>query len=165
VDELEQHLHPRWQREIIQSLNHQFPGVQFITTSHSPVCAGGLADLPDQSPGRLVVLERSITGETLGGLSAIPAGLRYDEIMTSKVIGLDVARDKTTEALQDQLQHAFEKAGGRIDQNPDFADIMEVIKSRSATASEDLRQEFVQEQLRRSAGEVEAAILAARRKK
>lgn len=36
IDELELHLHPRWQREIVGKLITTFPRCQFITTSHSP---------------------------------------------------------------------------------------------------------------------------------
>ncbi len=36
IDEIEQHLHPKWQREIIPSLTKTFPNCQFIITTHSP---------------------------------------------------------------------------------------------------------------------------------
>ncbi|WP_462146229.1 AAA family ATPase [Pseudoalteromonas gelatinilytica] len=36
IDELDLHLHPKWQREIIGSLRTSFPKVQFIVTTHSP---------------------------------------------------------------------------------------------------------------------------------
>lgn len=36
IDEVELHLHPQWQREIIPSLLKIFPNCQFIITTHSP---------------------------------------------------------------------------------------------------------------------------------
>jgi hypothetical protein len=36
IDELELHLHPRWQREILGTLRKAFPRIQFIATTHSP---------------------------------------------------------------------------------------------------------------------------------
>lgn len=36
IDEIELHLHPQWQREIIPSLQKIFPHCQFIITTHSP---------------------------------------------------------------------------------------------------------------------------------
>jgi predicted ATP-binding protein involved in virulence len=36
IDEIELHLHPEWQRIIIQRLTRTFPGCQFIVTTHSP---------------------------------------------------------------------------------------------------------------------------------
>ena len=36
IDELDQHLHPRWQRRAIGDLQDTFPRLQFVATSHSP---------------------------------------------------------------------------------------------------------------------------------
>jgi predicted ATP-binding protein involved in virulence len=36
IDEIELHLHPAWQREIIPALTRTFPNCQFIVTTHSP---------------------------------------------------------------------------------------------------------------------------------
>jgi predicted ATP-binding protein involved in virulence len=36
LDEIELHLHPKWQRQIISSLTRTFPNCQFIITTHSP---------------------------------------------------------------------------------------------------------------------------------
>jgi predicted ATP-binding protein involved in virulence len=63
VDELEVHLHPKWQRRAAADLKRIFPMVQFIATTHSPqvigemlpeeVCLlrGGEIDRPAQSFG------------------------------------------------------------------------------------------------------------------
>ncbi len=40
IDEIELHLHPAWQREVIASLERTFPNVQFIVTTHSPQVIG-----------------------------------------------------------------------------------------------------------------------------
>ncbi len=36
IDEIELHLHPQWQRDIISRLTSTFPNCQFIVTTHSP---------------------------------------------------------------------------------------------------------------------------------
>lgn len=36
IDELDMHLHPKWQKTIINDLKRTFPKIQFIITSHSP---------------------------------------------------------------------------------------------------------------------------------
>ena len=46
IDEIEQHLHPRWQRNIMQLLQESFPNVQFIATTHSPLVASGCEGIP-----------------------------------------------------------------------------------------------------------------------
>jgi energy-coupling factor transporter ATP-binding protein EcfA2 len=37
IDEIDLHLHPKWQREIMENLRRAFPKVQFIATTHSPI--------------------------------------------------------------------------------------------------------------------------------
>nr|WP_319571746.1 AAA family ATPase [uncultured Draconibacterium sp.] len=41
VDEIDLHLHPKWQRVIIQKLRKLFPNIQFIFTTHSPAMIQG----------------------------------------------------------------------------------------------------------------------------
>lgn len=37
IDEIDMHLHPKWQRNIIKALQQTFPNVQFIASTHSPI--------------------------------------------------------------------------------------------------------------------------------
>ncbi len=41
IDELDIHLHPTWQRDIAGWLREQFPNIQFIVATHSPMIAAG----------------------------------------------------------------------------------------------------------------------------
>jgi len=43
IDEIELHLHPRWQRQIVRNLTDAFPRCQFIATTHSPQVIGEVA--------------------------------------------------------------------------------------------------------------------------
>ena len=36
IDEIDMHLHPKWQQTILPSLTRAFPSIQFIVTTHSP---------------------------------------------------------------------------------------------------------------------------------
>jgi len=40
IDELDLHLHPKWQRHVIRDLKATFPSLQFIATTHSPQLIG-----------------------------------------------------------------------------------------------------------------------------
>ncbi len=46
-DEIEQHLHPKWQLSIIGKLVERLPNVQFIMTTHSPLVLSGGAEYCD----------------------------------------------------------------------------------------------------------------------
>ncbi|MFO0756698.1 MAG: AAA family ATPase [Byssovorax sp.] len=50
IDEIEQHLHPGWQRIILGGLQNAFPNCQFVVTTHSPQV---LSEAPE---GSVVVL-------------------------------------------------------------------------------------------------------------
>ncbi|NMR34727.1 AAA family ATPase [Chryseobacterium aquaticum] len=44
VDEIDLHLHPKWQRVLIGKLRNVFPGIQFIFTTHSPTMIQGASE-------------------------------------------------------------------------------------------------------------------------
>ncbi len=44
IDELDLHLHPKWQRTIVNKLKETFPKIQFITTTHSPFIVQSLTN-------------------------------------------------------------------------------------------------------------------------
>jgi predicted ATP-binding protein involved in virulence len=81
IDEIDVHLHPRWQRAIGPWLTSHFPSIQFIVTTHSPlVCQGAvngsITRLPspgnDMKEGRItgVALQRLLFGDILEALSS-----------------------------------------------------------------------------------------------
>lgn len=51
IDELDLHLHPGWQRDVVQKLTTTFPKCQFIATTHSPQILG------EVSPENIYILE------------------------------------------------------------------------------------------------------------
>jgi len=44
IDEIELHMHPAWQREILSKLKKTFPNIQFIITTHSPQVLGEITE-------------------------------------------------------------------------------------------------------------------------
>ena len=40
IDEIDLHLHPKWQRDIVPALKRIFPKIQFFATTHSPQVIG-----------------------------------------------------------------------------------------------------------------------------
>ena len=40
IDEIDLHLHPKWQRQVVHNLTAAFPKCQFIATTHSPQVIG-----------------------------------------------------------------------------------------------------------------------------
>ncbi|MBE9198811.1 MULTISPECIES: AAA family ATPase [unclassified Nodularia (in: cyanobacteria)] len=56
IDEIELHLHPKWQRGIIPDLTRTFPNCQFIVTTHSPQV------ISDVKPEGIYILEKTDKG-------------------------------------------------------------------------------------------------------
>lgn len=56
IDEIELHLHPQWQREIIPALTRTFPNCQFIVTTHSPQVVSHV------KPQGIYILEKTDNG-------------------------------------------------------------------------------------------------------
>lgn len=87
VDEIDLHLHPRWQRSIREHLTTHFPAIQFIATAHSPLIA------QDALTGNLVVVQQDGNGQAvIENDPAIVKTWRLDQILTSDLFGLDSAR-------------------------------------------------------------------------
>jgi predicted ATP-binding protein involved in virulence len=86
IDEIDLHLHPRWQREVVAKLESTFPHCQFIITTHSPQVLGEL------KPASVMLLR---DGELVGHPQAsygLTSGQVLEEIMdassrTSEVKG------------------------------------------------------------------------------
>lgn len=87
VDEIDLHLHPKWQRSIMSYLSERFPNTQFIVTAHSPLIVQAAEDNTNiavlRRDGDHVVIDQSFTGIR---------GWRIDQLLTSDLFGLDSAR-------------------------------------------------------------------------
>ncbi len=102
VDEIDLHLHPKWQMTVVEGLSKTFPRLQFIFTSHSPLVAGtvewiNIVHLQLDSHHRTSVdrFEESIHG------------LDADQILVSRLFGLESTR---ATAKRDELHDLTIKA-------------------------------------------------------
>jgi len=92
IDEIDLHLHPRWQRRVVGDLRRAFPAVQFVATTHSPFIlqslhSGEVIDLDlEASPDR-------VRSEPKGIAAPGPAGdysNRSIEDIVEDVMGVEV---------------------------------------------------------------------------
>lgn len=82
IDELGNHFHPEWKIRIVSALRETFPAIQFIFSTHDPLCLRGLVD------GEVAVLQQDKEGVFL--LTDLPEvqNLRIDQLLTSEHFGL-----------------------------------------------------------------------------
>jgi hypothetical protein len=88
VDEIDLHLHPTWQRKLIDFLDQRFPNTQFIVTAHSPLVVQAAEH------ANIAVLRRHEGDDFVtihNDLDAV-RGWRVDQILTSDLFGLDGSR-------------------------------------------------------------------------
>jgi len=78
IDELDLHMHPRWQREIVSRLTATFPKCQFVTTTHSPQI------ISEVQPENLLLLRQDgdrIVPERCGQAYGLDANYVLEHIM------------------------------------------------------------------------------------
>ena len=92
VDELDLHMHPRWQRQIIGYLTDRCPNTQFIVTAHSPLVVQAAAG------ANIVLLRRQGDHVVIDNNPEVLENWRVDQILTSELFGLESARPPQIEA-------------------------------------------------------------------
>ncbi len=82
IDELDIHLHPIWQRYIAGWLRSQFPNLQFIVATHSPLIAAGAGE--DALTLKFDIVEGRSVVKPVYGIAA----MNVDRILQSEAFGL-----------------------------------------------------------------------------
>jgi hypothetical protein len=92
LDEIDAHLHPRWKMRIVESLRATFSSMQFIVTTHEPLCLRGVHEK------EVVLLRRE--GDEVSYIDNLPSpsDLRVDQLLTSDLFGLHTALDPKIDA-------------------------------------------------------------------
>jgi predicted ATP-binding protein involved in virulence len=91
VDEIDLHLHPKWQMQVISTIARTLPNMQFILTSHSPLVAGSLEWM------NIITLKvNSRSNRTRATrLKESIHGLDADQILLTDFFGLSTTRAAT----------------------------------------------------------------------
>ena len=125
IDEIENHLHPTWQRRVIPALLEHFPGLQIFATTHSPFVVAGL------KAGQVHMLRRDADGVVTASTNEQDIiGWTTDEILRT-FMGVDEPTDQLTIDRAERLRElrgkdelseaeATEMEGLRRQVNEDF---------------------------------------------
>lgn len=134
VDELDLHLHPKWQRRVIEDLRRTFPKIQFICTTHSPFLIQSL-----RSEEELIQLDGENSIDPFNkGIEAITAGImgvsnpevspRYFEMLEAAKAYL-AELDEAANSPKERLEAYKEQLASRIApfaDNPAFQAVLEM---------------------------------------
>lgn len=134
IDEIDLHLHPKWQRTIISSLTQTFPNIQFIVSTHSPIILSGAL-----TASQIIVL---------GENGIIDADAKeyenYDisQILLSELFGMQSPRSPQWDGILEEQKKLLEKDNRTEEEDSrlreidnlisrlSFGDSMEQVKSR-----------------------------------
>lgn len=138
VDEIDLHLHPKWQRTIMQDLSRHFPNVQFIVTAHSPLI---VQSAPEGT--NVVVLKRVGDHVEIINDPVSVRGWRVDQILASELFDISsrgpeyddvlkrrnvlIHKPKLTKKEETELKEISEKLGKelRYDRDPQVSALLE----------------------------------------
>ena len=136
IDEIELHLHPKWQREVISKLETTFPNCQFIVTTHSPQV------LSHAHEENVWILRLNEKGEVEAARPQASYGLDTNRVLEEI---MDVP-ERPQEA-KDQLEHLFRllsaKDRGRAESeisaiSEKYGDLPELTQARALLRRQEL---------------------------
>ncbi len=107
VDEIDVHLHPSWQRDVLPLLARALPRVQFLVTTHSPIVAGSL------QPWNVLRINRDEDGASVvvRPMSALH-GLSSEQVLLSPYFDMETTR--STDAVLSLQARALRAGDGDV---------------------------------------------------
>lgn len=115
IDEVELHLHPEWQKGIINNLTNAFPNIQFILTTHSPQV------LTTISRNNIRTITENISGEII---ASIPLAESYART-NSETLYTIMKVDPKPDFVERKLLKKYEKIIEQGDINSKEAHLLE----------------------------------------
>src|SRR6185503_10716279 len=97
MDEIDAHMHPQWQRIMLNRIREIFPSMQLIATTHSPLM---IADLPSDRVFHVVRDENRCVDIRQYEMKL--EKLESNQILTSPLFGLDYTRGETMEKAYEE---------------------------------------------------------------
>lgn len=104
VDEIDLHMHPKWQRKIFDYLSDIFPATQFIVTAHSPLI---VQSAPKDA--NIVVLRKEGDHVIIDNDVKSVQTWRLDQILSSDLFGIEGSRSPEVETWLEERKSLIQK--------------------------------------------------------
>jgi len=134
IDEIDLHLHPKWQREIVGKLTGIFPNCQFICTTHSPFVIqslrkGTLINL-DNDNKNSDFYNKSIEDitEDIMGVKMPQKSKRYIEMISAAEEYYKILKKPTTEEQKQKAKEKLDELSIRYSDDPAYIAFLKVEK-------------------------------------
>lgn len=104
IDEIDLHLHPKWQRHLIGFITQKLPNFQLIATTHSPLTAQQAGE------GELFVLKRNEENQiNLIPFIGNPKSLLINQLLMTPIFGLETDESLEVEQTKAEYKELKEK--------------------------------------------------------
>lgn len=110
IDEVELHLHPEWQRNIISNLISTFPNIQFVITTHSPQVLSTI------SKHKIRKLSINIEGQDIVAIPMSESYARSSSTVLSTIMSVDPTPDFPEKKMLDRYRKIIEQGDFRSDE-------------------------------------------------
>jgi len=122
IDEIENHLHPTWKIKIISQLRNIFPLLNFVVTTHDPLCLRGAKE------GEVRLVTQTNEGEVKMESIDIPPGLPIENLLMGVWFKMESTLDENTlELLNRHSNLVLSKAAVDINE---ISEIERTLKQR-----------------------------------
>lgn len=162
IDEVEQHLHPRWQKIIIELLLDCFPKVQFIITSHSPLCVVGASSANGTSERLKTVVLRNRDDKVEPRVVPPAKDQRADQVLTGIYFGLDTAYDSAVKekiARYSELLNSSSLDEGETEELATLTSDLDRVLGAGETELEDVVSEAIDYATKKLSDKVDAKVV------
>ncbi len=100
IDEIDLHLHPLWQRKLVDFLTTKLPNFQIVTTTHSAMTVHQAGE------GELFLLKRQtpLASPTIEQYPGAPRDLKLHQLLVSPIFGLETSDSLEVEKVKDDYR-------------------------------------------------------------
>lgn len=107
IDEVENHLHPKWQKSTLDIIQSFFPNLQIILTTHSPFIVSSVSD------SKIYVCESEIDYSIVRDCTEDYSNLPIDEVLLTPAFNVGPFSDKITSLLNKRKKAIIDKDHGK----------------------------------------------------
>lgn len=124
IDEIDLHLHPKWQRILHDFINQKLPNFQILATTHSPLTAQQACE------HELYAFKRVQEGIEMIAFQGSPRDMLVSQLLTSPIFGLETDESLEVEKLKDSYDKLKSKPTPSAAEKKELRKISEQLKDK-----------------------------------
>ena len=164
LDEMEQHLHARWQRTLVDDLRQLFPNLQFVAATHSPLIGSSVGPrIANDAADHLYVLESTDQNHVQASPHEFMRGWRMDQVLASRAFRYQIDADPEYRQAVERGSRLAAKGDRTADEEQEYRRLKEFLRhtlfESTSPIERDVEQEATQ-RMRAATHELERKLFA-----